>query len=89
LALISGAIFDRLFPKNSKWAMNLIYGAIAFGFVLLIFWSLLELLFGLPRLNTIVPVPAIFLGIVFAVGIKGAYITLKERDALKKEKRKN
>lgn len=89
ISLACGAVFDRLFPAKGKWAANVLYGAIAFGFVLLIFWTLLELLFSMPPIETTLPIPAAFLGLVFAVGVKGAYVTLKERDALKKAKRKN
>jgi len=84
LALVCGAIFDRFFAKQRQTGLTALYGVIGFAIVVLIFWTLIQMMFQLPQLDSFAPVSAILMGVIFAAGLKGAYITLKERHALKK-----
>jgi|GEM_PF-2569588 len=84
LALVFGAIFDRFFTSKTTSGLNALYGGIGFGIVILIFWTLIQMLFQLPQLDSFVPISAILMGVIFAAGLKGAYVTLKQRSALKK-----
>lgn len=86
LAVVFGAIFDRFFAHQKQTGLTALYAIIGFAIVLLIFWTLVQMMFQLPQLDEIAPVSAILMGLIFAAGLKGAYITLKERHALKKGK---
>ena len=52
---------------------------LALALFVLICWTIVQMLFGLQQFDTVFPVTATLLGILFAVGIRGAYFTLKQR----------
>jgi uncharacterized membrane protein len=83
--ILLGAVFDRLLPK--KTLSTKIYGLIGLCIIALIFWTIIQMIFGFPQIDNYFPVTAVVLGILFSVGIKAAYGTLKERDSIKKQKR--
>jgi len=50
-----------------------------FAMVGLILWLLLQIVIGLPSLDQVVDLPAIFLGLLIAYGFQNAVITIKNR----------
>ena len=86
VAMVIGVAFDRLFPEKSISARGAVYGLIGFSVAGLVFWTLIQMIFSLPKFDDIFPVTAVLLGAMFAIGVKGAYKTLKDRHALKKRK---
>jgi hypothetical protein len=74
-----GAAFNRFGPKHLSFTNRLIYPVLAIAIFSLVCWTIVQMLFGLPKFDTVFPITATMLGILFAVGLKGAYITLKQR----------
>lgn len=66
------------FNKTAKWQHPLFMLA-GFAMVGLILWLLLQILIGLPSLDQVVDLPAIFLGLLIAYGFQNAVITIKNR----------
>ena len=77
--VLIGAVMGKYTPIPLSFWNRLIYPVLALSVFVLIGWTIVQMLFGLPKFDTVFPITAILLGILFAVGIKGAYITLKQR----------
>jgi len=73
--------YSRFLPHKTSFWKGLLYPALAFSILVLIFWTLVQMLFGFPKFDNVFPITATTLGILFAVGTKGAYSTLKNRKA--------
>jgi Mn2+/Fe2+ NRAMP family transporter len=79
--VLIGVIITRYATVDLSLWHRLIYPVLALSIFVLIGWTIVQMLFGLPKFDTVFPITAILLGVLFAVGIKGAYITLKQRKA--------
>ena len=77
--VVAGAILGRFLPDSLSLWNRLIYPALMLCILVLIGWTIVQMLFGLPKFDTVFPITAALLGVLFAVGIKGAYVTLKQR----------
>ncbi|GLQ33916.1 hypothetical protein GCM10007939_01990 [Amylibacter marinus] len=84
LALAFGWMVDRQYGARLDQARHALYTVMGLGLVLVILWTLLQMILALPAVASIFPLEACFLGVIFALGSKGGYRTLKERSKLKK-----
>ena len=78
-ATLAGVVMGRFVPDHLSIAKRLIFPILALSIMVLICWTIVQMLFGLPKFDSVFPITAALLGVLFSVGIKGAYITLKQR----------
>lgn len=79
-----GYAIERLLPNKIDSLKNMFYYFLAFIFLIFICWSVIQLIFGIPSISTVISLEAALLGLLFALGIKAAYTLLRDRAKLKK-----
>ena len=75
--------FRSVFGNRTSVTANMLYPALVVSIFVLVFWTLVQMIFELPELDSLFPVTAMFLGVLFSSGIEGAYFTLKNRKVKK------